>query len=79
MLSFKLPQIWIDPRRRRLMRRAHKKEACPAQKGGLKSAGPCQNRIAGATPRMAQIVDFLLFLEAIGRASGFAEKPQKWL
>jgi hypothetical protein len=79
MLSFKLPQIWIYPTPAPRERRAHKKEACPAQKGGLKSAGPCQNRIPGATPRTAQTVDFLLFLEAIGRASGFAEKPQKWL
>jgi hypothetical protein len=61
------------------VRRAHKKEACPAQKGGLKSAGPCQNRIAGATPRMAQTVDFLLFLEGIGSSAGLPEKPQKWL
>src|ERR1700732_5403244 len=42
-----------DSRRRRTprKRRAHKKKACPAQKGGLKSAGPCQNRLPGATPR----------------------------
>src|ERR1700722_1094282 len=49
-----------DSHRRRAPRerRAHKKKACPAQKGGLKSAGPCQNRIPGATPRWAQNVDF---------------------
>src|ERR1700761_4756150 len=41
------------PRHYRVMRRAHKKEACPAQKGGLKSAGPCQNQIPGATLRRA--------------------------
>jgi hypothetical protein len=79
MLSFKLPQIWIDPTPSPRKRRAHKKEACPAQKGGLKSAGPCQNRSPGATPRTAKTVDFLLFLEAIDRTAGFAEKPQKWL
>src|ERR1700749_735309 len=32
-------------------RRAHKKKANPAQQGGLKSAGPCQNHTSGATPR----------------------------
>src|ERR1700688_4177114 len=47
-----------DRRRTPRKRRAHKKKACPAQKGGLKSAGPCQNRILGATPRRAQKVDF---------------------
>jgi hypothetical protein len=56
MLSLNLPQILIlGPRLAPLMRRAHKKKACPAQKGGLKSAGPCQNRIAGATPRRASM------------------------
>jgi hypothetical protein len=34
-------------------RRAHKKKAFPAQKGGLKSAGPCQNHLPGATLRRA--------------------------
>src|SRR4029453_1122181 len=43
-------------------RRAHKKKACPAQKGGLKSAGPCQNHIPGATPRRAKTVDFGRYL-----------------
>jgi len=33
-------------------------EAFPAQKGGLKSAGPCQNRLPGATPRRPESVDF---------------------
>jgi hypothetical protein len=32
-------------------------EAFPAQKGGLKSAGPCQNRFPGATPRRSENVD----------------------
>jgi hypothetical protein len=42
-----------DSARRRAPRErlAHKKKARPAQKGGLKSAGPCQNHIPGATPR----------------------------
>jgi len=33
-------------------------EAFPAQKGDLKSAGPCQNRLPGATPRRPESVDF---------------------
>jgi len=33
-------------------------EAFPAQRGGLKSAGPCQNRLPGATPRRPESVDF---------------------
>src|SRR5665213_2373902 len=43
-------------------RLAHKKKACPAQKGGLKSAGPCQNHIPGATPRSTKTVDFGRYL-----------------
>jgi hypothetical protein len=57
-------------------RRAHKKKACPAQKDGLKSAGPCQNRISGATPRMAQNADFGRYLR---RNESFSQKNQKWL
>jgi hypothetical protein len=39
-----------------------KKKAHPAQKGGLKSAGPCQNRFPGATPPKANKVDFGRYL-----------------
>jgi hypothetical protein len=51
MLSLNLPQILIltDAERRGSGGRI-KKKACPAQKGGLKSAGPCQNHMPGATP-----------------------------
>jgi hypothetical protein len=59
MLSLTLPQIFLnDPTPSPQKRQAHKKEALPAQKGGLKSAGPCQNRLPGATPRGAKNVDF---------------------
>jgi hypothetical protein len=59
MLSLTLPQIFLnDPTPSPRKRQAHKKEALPAQKGGLKSAGPCQNRLPGATPRAAKNVDF---------------------
>src|SRR5258705_7408697 len=53
---------WCTPRLSPRARRAHKKKACPAQKGGLKSAGPCQNHTPGATPRRAQPVDFGRYL-----------------
>ena len=63
MLSLNLPQILIlTPRLSPRERRAHKKKACPAQKGGLKSAGPCQNHTPGATPRSAKMVDFGRYL-----------------
>src|SRR5258705_9820345 len=53
---------WCTPRRSPRARRAHKKKACPAQKGGLKSAGPCQNHTPGATPRRSETVDFGRYL-----------------
>jgi hypothetical protein len=62
MLSLNLPQILDLPHTAPRERRAHKKKACPAQKGGLKSAGPCQNHIPGATPRRAKTVDFGRYL-----------------
>src|SRR3954467_12542755 len=58
MLSLNLPQIPDVPTPSPRARQAHKKEAFPAQKGGLKSAGPCQNRLPGATPRGAKNADF---------------------
>src|SRR5580698_10247741 len=54
-------------------RRAHKKKACPAQKGGLKSARPCQNHIPGATPRSAKTVDFGRYLVQTAWGRAFAE------
>src|SRR5258705_7490150 len=41
---------WCTPRLSPRARRAHKKKACPAQKGGLKSAGPCPKNTPRATP-----------------------------
>jgi hypothetical protein len=64
MLSLNLPQILVHPTPSPRERRAHKKKAFPAQKGGLKSAGPCQNHMPGATPRKAQNVDFGRYLYA---------------
>src|ERR1700710_2605796 len=58
MLSLNLPQILDQPQTAPRERRAHKKEARPAQKGGLKSAGPCQNHFPRATLRRAKTVHF---------------------
>jgi hypothetical protein len=41
---------------------AHKKEGLPCPKGGLKSTGPCQNHMLGATPWSTQTVDFCSYL-----------------
>jgi hypothetical protein len=57
-------------------RRAHKKKACPAQKDGLKSAGPCQNHMRGATPLKPQVDNFGGYLR---RNESFSQKYQKWL
>src|ERR1700733_8868606 len=54
-------------------RRAHKKKARPAQKGGLKSAGPCQNHMPGATPRRGKTVDFGRYLPQTGEGRVFAK------
>src|SRR5258708_39270120 len=77
MLSLNLPQILIlTPRLSPRARRAHKKKACPAQKGGLKSAGPCQNHIPGATPRWAQTVEFGRYLP---RGRRFSQESRRIL
>src|SRR5258706_8910589 len=73
---------WCTPRRSPRARRAHKKKACPAQKGGLKSAGPCQNHTPGATSRRAETVEFgrylrrgpMLFAEILEMAVGEARQ-----
>src|SRR5258708_35219439 len=76
MLSLNLPQILIlTPRLSPRERRAHQKKAFPAQKGGLKSAGPCQNHIPGATPRRFKDADFGRYLR--GNLAGFGENDQK--
>src|SRR5260370_33460443 len=62
MLSLNLPQTLIlSPRLSPRERRAHKKKACPAQKGGLKSGGtmpkshPRRNAAEDLNPRFRQV------------------------
>src|SRR5712664_1125999 len=62
ILSLNLPQILIlSPRLSPRERRAHKKKACPAQKGGLKSGGtmpksyPGRNAAEGLNGRFRQV------------------------
>src|ERR1700737_3973068 len=50
MLSLNLPQILSTPRQSPRERRAHKKKACPAQKGGLKSGGTMPKSYPGRNP-----------------------------
>jgi hypothetical protein len=74
MLSLNLPQILDPPHTTPRERRAHKNKAFPAQKGGLKSAGPCQNHIPGATLRTAKSVDFGRYLRENAREAGISGK-----
>ena len=67
----------LTPRPSPRERRAHKKKACPAQKGGLKSAGPCQNHLPGATPRNGlKRVDFGRYLRSGAFEARFGKNPR---
>src|SRR6202051_1010461 len=59
VIEFASDFSWFPtPRQSPRERRAHKKNAYPAQRAASNRAGPCQNRIPGATLRRTQTVDF---------------------
>jgi hypothetical protein len=72
MLSLNLPQKLSGPTPITAGAAGAQKEGQPCPKGGLKSAGPCQNRTVGATLPMAQTSIF----KDLGTSASPAASPR---